>query len=185
MGDSSQEPAIVVVMGVSGCGKSSTGILLAERLGVPFLEADDLHPAANRVKMAAGRPLTEEDRRPWLAAISEWIEQATASRTGGVVACSALRYRYRQMFRRAGTRVWLLHLALDEATALRRVARRAGHFMPAALVDSQFAELEPLGPDEPGLTVDADNSRQAIVDQAAAALHSAGRVGGARYPEPG
>ncbi|MGW0966625.1 gluconokinase [Streptomyces sp. NPDC002516] len=172
-------------MGVSGCGKSSTGILLAERLGVPFLEADDLHPAANRVKMAAGRPLTEEDRRPWLAAISAWIEQATASRTGGVVACSALRYRYRQMFRGSGARVWLLHLTLDEAEARRRVARRAGHFMPAALVDSQFAELEPLRPDEPGLTVDAENARRAIVDRAAAALRSVGWAGGARCPEPG
>ena len=172
MGNPSQEPAIVVVMGVSGCGKSSTGILLAERLGVPFLEADDLHPAANRAKMAAGHPLSEEDRRPWLAAVSQWIEQATASRTGGVVACSALRYRYRQMFRRAGARVWLLHLALDKAAARRRVAGRTGHFMPAALVESQYAELEPLRPDEPGLTVDAENSRQAIVDRAAAALHS-------------
>jgi len=159
-------------MGVSGCGKSSTGILLAERLGVPFLEADDLHPAANRAKMASGRPLTEEDRQPWLAAVCEWIEQATASRTGGVVACSALRYRYRQILRRAGNHVWLLHLALDEAAARRRVARRTGHFMPAALVASQYAQLEPLRPDEPGLTVDAENSRQTIVDQAAAALHS-------------
>ncbi|MFI0966400.1 gluconokinase [Streptomyces sp. NPDC021080] len=174
MGNSSQEPAIVVVMGVSECGKSSTGILLAERLGVPFLEADDLHPAANRAKMAAGRPLTEEDRGPWLAAISEWIGQAAASRTGGVVACSALRYRYRQMFRGAGAGVWLLHLSLDEAAARRRVARRSGHFMPAALVDSQYAELEPLRPDEPGLTVDAENSRQSIVDRAEAALHSVG-----------
>ncbi|MFE4698846.1 gluconokinase [Streptomyces sp. NPDC056738] len=185
MGNPGQEPAIVVVMGVSGCGKSSTGILLAERLGVPFLEADDLHPASNRAKMAAGRPLTDEDRRPWLTAIDEWIEEATASRTGGVVACSALRYRYRQMFRRAGTRVWLLHLALDEATALRRVARRSGHFMPAVLVDSQYAELEPLRPDEPGLTVDAENSRQWIVDQAEAALHRVGWAGGPCRREPG
>ncbi|MFJ7964078.1 gluconokinase [Streptomyces sp. NPDC096324] len=181
MGNSSQEPAIIVVMGVSGCGKSTTGILLAERLGVPFLEADDLHPAANRAKMAAGRPLTEEDRRPWLATVSEWIAQATASRTGGVVACSALRYRYRQMFRGAGAHVWLLHLALDEAAALRRVARRTGHFMPAALVDSQYAELEPLRPDEPGLTVDAENSPQTIVHRAVAALHDLeGRGGGTR-----
>ncbi|MFD8733450.1 gluconokinase [Streptomyces sp. NPDC059618] len=170
---------------MSGSGKSSTGILLAERLGVPFLEADELHPAANRAKMAAGRPLTEEDRRPWLTAVTEWIGRATASRTGGVVACSALRYRYRQMFRRAGTHVWLLHLALDPATARRRVARRTGHFMPAALVDSQYAELEPLRPDEPGLTVDAENPRQEIVDRAAAALHSARWAGDARCPEPG
>ncbi|MFE2534772.1 gluconokinase [Streptomyces sp. NPDC059371] len=173
-GTPSPEPVVVVVMGVSGCGKSSTGALLAERLKVPFLEADDLHPAANRAKMAAGRPLTEEDRRPWLVAVTEWIERATESRTGGVVACSALRYRYRQMFRRAGAHVWLLHLALGKAAARLRVARRAGHFMPAALVDSQYAELEPLRPDEPGLTVDAENSRQAIVDRAATALKSFG-----------
>ncbi|MEV6192866.1 gluconokinase [Streptomyces sp. NPDC051920] len=177
MSDPSQQPAMVVVMGVSGCGKSSTGRLLAERLGVPFLEADTLHSAPNRAKMAAGRPLTEEDRGPWLAAVSQWIAQATASQTGGVVACSALRYRYRQMFRRAGARVWLLHLALDETAARQRVARRTEHFMPAALVDSQYAELEPLRPDEPGLTVDAENSRQAIVDRAAAALHAIGWAG--------
>ncbi|MFG2576300.1 gluconokinase [Streptomyces sp. NPDC048481] len=178
MGGPSQTPAIVLVMGVSGSGKSSAGILLAERLGVPFLEGDDLHPAVNRAKMAAGRPLTEEDRLPWLEAVSAWIEQAWASRSGGVVACSALRYRYRQMFRRAGPGVWLLHLALDEATARRRVAGRTAHFMPAALVDSQYAVLEPLRPDEPGLTLDADASLQTIVDRAEAALRGLGRATG-------
>ncbi|CAG6390602.1 gluconokinase, GntK/IdnK-type [Streptomyces cocklensis] len=174
MGDSTSVPAVIVVMGVSGSGKSTVGALLAERLQVPFLEADDLHPAANRATMAAGRPLTEQDRRPWLQDLARWIRQVTASGSGGVMACSALRYEYREVFRRAGAGVWFLHLAVGEAAARRRVAGRAGHFMPAALVDSQYADLEPLRPDEPGLTVDAEESAQAIVNQASAALRTIG-----------
>jgi gluconokinase len=141
---------------------------------VPFLEADDLHPGANRAKMAAGRPLTEEDRRPWLLSLTDWIRQATESGSGGVMACSALRYEYRERFRRAGAGVWLLYLAVSETAARRRVAGRHGHFMPASLVDSQYAALEPLRPDEPGLTVDAANSPQVIVDEALASLSAIG-----------
>lgn len=167
-------PVVVMVMGVSGSGKSTVGELLAERLHVPFVEADDLHPAANRAKMAAGRPLDEEDRRPWLLSLARWIREATESGSGGVMACSALRYEYRELFRRAGPGVWLLYLAVGEASARRRVAGRKGHFMPAALVNSQYAALEPLRPGEPGLTVDAELSPQAIVDEASAALRAIG-----------
>ncbi|MEH0579276.1 MULTISPECIES: gluconokinase [Streptomyces] len=163
-------PTVVVVMGVSGSGKSTVGLLLAQRLMVPFLEADDVHPAANRAKMAAGRPLDEEDRRPWLLAIAEWIREATDTGRGGVVACSALRRTYRELFRGAGAGVWFLHLALDRATAGRRVAGRSDHFMPARLVDSQYAALEPLRSDEPGLTVDAVADPQTIVDRAVRAV---------------
>ena len=155
MGTASRVPTVVVVMGVSGSGKSTVGRLLAQRLGVPFLEADDVHPAANRAKMAAGRPLDDEDRRPWLLSLADWIREATDAGRGGVMACSALKHEYRDLFRRAGAGVWFLHLALDRASADRRVAGHVGHFMPAWLVDSQYATLEPLRPDEPGLTVDA------------------------------
>ncbi|MFI1093908.1 gluconokinase [Streptomyces sp. NPDC020917] len=165
---------VVVVMGVAGSGKSTVGRLLADRLQVPFLEGDDLHPAANRLKMASGRPLTEEDREPWLLSLARWIGRASESGRGGVVACSALRYGYREVFRDAGGGVWILHLALGEAAARRRVAARTGHFMPTALVDSQYAELDPLRPGEAGLTVDAEDSPQAIVDRATAAVRAAG-----------
>jgi len=165
-------PTVVVVMGVSGSGKSTVGPLLAQHLGVPFLEADDVHPAANRAKMAAGHPLDDEDRRPWLLSIAEWIREASDAGQGGVVACSALKHAYRDVFRRAGAGVWFLYLALDRAAADRRVAGRAGHFMPARLVDSQYATLEPLRPDEPGLTVDAVADPQAIVDQAVRAVRA-------------
>ncbi|MFH8572618.1 gluconokinase [Streptomyces sp. NPDC017993] len=163
-------PTVVVVMGVSGSGKSTVGLLLAQRLMVPFLEADDVHPAANRAKMAAGRPLDDDDRRPWLLSIAAWIREAAGAGKGGVVACSALRYAYRDLFRRAGPGVWFLHLALDRVAADRRVAGRVDHFMPARLVDSQYAALEPLRPDEPGMTVDASADPQAIVDRAVLAL---------------
>ncbi|MET7615612.1 gluconokinase [Streptomyces sp. NPDC005408] len=167
-------PTVVVVMGVSGSGKSTVGGLLAQRLKVPFLEADDLHPDANRAKMARGRPLDDEDRRPWLLSLADWIREATDSGQGGVMACSALKHEYRDLFRRAGAGVWFLDLALDRATAGERVAGRVGHFMPARLMDSQYAALEPLRPDEPGLTVDAAADPQAIVDEAANAVRAIG-----------
>ncbi|CAM5578015.1 gluconokinase [Streptomyces hirsutus] len=166
-----QAATVVVVMGVSGSGKSTVGGLLAQRLMVPFLEADDLHPAANRAKMAAGHPLDDEDRRPWLLSLADWIRQATAAQ-GGVMACSALKSDYRDLLRQAGTGVWFLHLAIDRASAERRVAGRVGHFMPARMEASQYAALEPLRPDEPGLTVDAAADPQSIVDRAADAVRA-------------
>jgi gluconokinase len=174
MGATVPVPAVVAVMGVSGSGKSTVGRLLAQRLTVPFLEADDLHPAANRAKMAAGRPLDDEDREPWLQLLADWIREATDSGQGGVMACSALKHEYRDLFRRAGAGVWFLYLALDQGTADRRVAGREGHFMPARLVDSQYAALEPLRPDEPGLTVDAAADPQTIVDEAVRAVREIG-----------
>lgn len=157
-------------MGVSGSGKSTVGRLLAQRLKVPFLEGDDVHPAANRAKMAAGHPLDDEDRRPWLLSLTDWIGEALDEGRGGVMACSALKHEYRDAFRRADAGVWFLYLALDRATADQRVAGRVGHFMPARLVDSQYATLEPLRSDEAGLTVDATADPQSIVDEAVRAL---------------
>ncbi|WP_328482034.1 gluconokinase [Streptomyces sp. NBC_00377] len=163
-------PPVVVVMGVSGSGKSTVGRLLAQRLAVPFLEADDVHPAANRAKMAAGRPLDDQDRGPWLLSIADRIREATDDGRGGVMACSALKREYRDLFRSAGAGTWFLYLALDRDTAARRVAGRVDHFMPARLVDSQYAALEPLRPNEPGLTVDAAADPQTIADKAAHAV---------------
>ncbi|MBY8882739.1 gluconokinase [Actinacidiphila acidipaludis] len=157
-------------MGVSGSGKSTVGRLLAQRLMLPFVEADDVHPAANRAKMAAGRPLDDADRDPWLRALADWIADASGSGHGGVMACSALKRAYRDRFRRAGAGVWFLYLVVDRAAAGRRVAGRAGHFMPSDLVNSQYDALEPLRSDEPGMTVDATVGPQAIVATAAAAV---------------
>ncbi|MFE9813256.1 gluconokinase [Streptomyces sp. NPDC005548] len=160
---------VVIVMGVSACGKTTVGRRLAERLGVPFVDADDLHSAANRAKITSGRPLDDADRRPWLAAVAEWI-RTTADRSGGVMACSALRREYRDRLRPRGAEVWFLHLSLDPAVALERITARRGHFMPPELLDSQYQLLEPLQPGEPGTTVDASGSTEQTVRAALRAL---------------
>ena len=146
---------------MSGCGKSTVGLALASRLAVPFVDADDLHPAANIAKMAAGHPLTDADRLPWLDVVGTWLSE----HDDGVAACSALRRAYRDRLRGKAPGVFFVMLALDHDAALARVRGRRDHFMPAALVDSQFAALEPLGPDERGMTVDATLPLDVIVDQ--------------------
>ena len=133
----------LVVMGVSGCGKSSLGATLAAALALPFTDADDLHPAANRAKMAAGQPLTDADRWPWLLAVG-----AVLAKGAGVVACSALRRAYRDRLREAAGPVQFLHLVAPREVIAERLAARRGHFMPLALLDSQLATLEPLAPGE-------------------------------------
>ncbi|MEV0354449.1 gluconokinase [Nocardia sp. NPDC050697] len=153
-------------MGVSGSGKSTVGALLAARLGVPFLEGDDLHPAANLAKMRAGIPLTDADRWPWLAAAG-----ARLAATGGVLSCSALALRYRDRLRELVSGVLFAHLDVARAELARRLAARRGHFMPASLLDSQLAALEPLRPDEPGWTIPASGPP----DELAALLESAVR----------
>jgi gluconokinase len=153
---------IIVVMGVSGSGKSTVGRMLAERLGVPYAEGDDFHPAANVAKMAAGQPLTDEDRWPWLRSLADWI--AGHAGTGGVITCSALKRAYRDVLASAGTPVWFLHLAGEREVIAARLAGRSGHFMPAALLGSQFADLEQLGPDEPGATVDISVAPEEILE---------------------
>ncbi|HEY3869089.1 MAG TPA: gluconokinase, GntK/IdnK-type [Actinocrinis sp.] len=148
-------PAVVVIVsGVSGSGKSTVGGALARELGLPFLDGDALHPPANVAKMAAGHPLDDADRRPWLAALAAHTA-AMARARGGVVACSALKRTYRDELRDASPNVCFVQLVLGRADAIDRVAHRPAHFMPAILIDSQFAGLEPLQPDEPGLIVDA------------------------------
>jgi gluconokinase len=160
---------VVVVMGVSGCGKSTVGRVLAQRLGVPFAEADEFHPKANIDKMSAGRPLTDDDRWPWLRSIATWIG-ARADGGGGVVTCSALKRTYRDLLRSATDQVWFLHLHGSRETIGARVAARSGHFMPPALLDSQIADLEPLGSDEPGLVVDVAAGPDQIVETALRAM---------------
>ena len=144
-------------MGVSGSGKSTVGSALAQRLRVPFLDADTVHPPANIAKMAAGDPLDDCDRFPWLEAVGEWL---ASHRDGGVVACSALKRKYRDQLRKHCPRVEFLHLSGSPDLISGRLAARSGHFMPAALLRSQFDTLEPLGTDERGIVVDLDGDTQ-------------------------
>ena len=139
---------IVVVMGVCGSGKTTVGRLLARRMGWTFIEGDDLHPEANRRKMAAGMPLTDEDRRPWLDRIAGEMRRVDGECGSMVVACSALRRIYRDRLRECGADVQFLHLTGDTALFRARMERRAGHFMPAGLLDSQLATLELAGAGE-------------------------------------
>jgi len=153
---------LVVVMGVSGSGKSTVGAALAQRLRVPFVDADDLHPEANIAKMSRGEPLDDHDRHPWLEAIGRWLADHP---DGGVVSCSALKRRYRDQLRHHARHVEFLHLQGTHEVIARRQASRPGHFMPASLLSSQFATLEPLQPDEGGLVIDVDQSVDAIVQR--------------------
>ncbi len=154
----------VVVMGVAGCGKSTVGQMLADRLSLVYEEADGFHPPENVGKMARREPLDDADRAPWLAAIAQRI----IDRRGElVVSCSALKRCYRDVLRAADDRGVFVHLDIDRSTAEVRVASRPGHFMPAALVVSQFEDLEPLEPDETGGSVDATAGLGTVVAAAA------------------
>src|SRR4051812_3494498 len=155
-------PPPLVVMGVSGSGKSTVGAALAGRLRVPFEDADDLHPPANIAKMTRGEALDDHDRWPWLERIGEWL---AAHPDGGVMSCSALKRRYRDQLRHHCPSVEFLHLAGGRDLIERRQASRPGHFMPASLLSSQFETLEPLEPDERGVVVEVDGSVDQIVEQ--------------------
>ncbi|MDJ0344558.1 gluconokinase [Streptomyces sp. H10-C2] len=161
-------PPVVVIMGVSGSGKSTVGGLLAERMGVRYAEADDFHPPANIARMSAGHPLDDADREPWLDAIAAWIAEHDGQ--GGVVSCSALRRRYRDRLRADAPQLFFLHLDGPPELIAARLAARMEHFMPPGLLRSQFAALEPLDPDEPGAVVPIDGGPQQIADRAFAAL---------------
>lgn len=152
----------IVVMGVSGSGKSTVGAALAQRLRVPFADADDFHPPANIDKMTAGQPLNDDDRYPWLEAIGTWLAEHCDG--GGAMSCSALKRKYRDQLRRHCPGVEFLHLSGTPEVIGRRQASRPGHFMPASLLQSQFATLEPLEPDERGTVIDVDQDIDSIVD---------------------
>ena len=154
--------APIVVMGVSGSGKSTVGAALAQRLRVPFADADDFHPEANIAKMTAGHALDDDDRRPWLDSIGEWL---AAHDEGGVMSCSALKRTYRDQLREHCPDVDFLHLAGTPEVIGRRQASRPGHFMPASLLASQFETLEPLAADEHGVDVDVDQNIDSIVNE--------------------
>jgi len=157
---SSRTPLVIVVMGVSGCGKSTVGRVLAERLGWVFQEGDDLHPASNVAKMRAGVALTDEDRWPWLDRVAAWIEGRLAAGQSGVVACSALKRIYRERLARQGGVVFV-YMAVDRHDLEERLAGRRGHYMPAALLASQLEILEEPGTDESVIRVDAKISADA------------------------
>ncbi len=147
-------PRSIIICGVAGCGKSTLGAALAARLDRPFIEGDTLHPPANIARMAAGQPLDDGDRAPWLAAIAAQLAAWDAAATPGVITCSALKRSYRDRLR-AGAPSRFVFLAITPAAARRRLAARPHHFMPASLVASQFAALEPPQPDETALPVAA------------------------------
>ncbi|MFR0355103.1 gluconokinase, GntK/IdnK-type [Streptomyces sediminimaris] len=154
--------APVVVMGVSGCGKTTVGQYLAESLGAPFEEGDRFHPRCNVEALENGTRLDDRSRSPWLAAVAARM-RAAGSEEGLVITCSALRHIYRELLRAARPDAFFVHLALDQDAATARVAARRSHFMPASLVSSQYEDLEPLQEDEAGLTVDATLPVERIV----------------------
>jgi len=154
---------IVVVAGVSGSGKSTVGAMLADRMHWEFADGDSLHPAANVAKMHAGVPLTDEDRRPWLSAIEDWMDQRISAGESAVVACSALHRAYRGALLDGRPEARLVFLTLSPAVAAARLAARHGHFFPAQLLDSQFRDLEPPDQTERVLVIDADQAPDQLI----------------------
>jgi gluconokinase len=146
----------IVVMGVSGSGKTSAARELTRQLGWEYIEGDDLHPEANVAKMAAGTPLDDEDRWPWLRQIAQVIGEHEAAGKSLVITCSALKRAYRDLLRDGHPSVWFAHVDVSREVLTERLAQRKGHFMPPSLLDSQLATLERLGEDEPGGVIAGD-----------------------------
>ena len=157
-------PCALVVMGVSGSGKSTIAQKLAERLGWRYEDGDKFHPASNVAKMSAGQPLTDEDRRPWLQAIAGEIDRICEAGQRAVIACSALKHAYRDILVHGRSDVRIIFLKGTQALIAHRLAMRKGHFMPAGLLDSQFKTLEPPDQSERPVTVSIDASVETIVD---------------------
>ena len=154
---------VLVVSGVAGSGKTTIGKMLAERMRVAYAEADDFHTEANRLRMAAGLPLSDHDREPWLAAIRSWIDERLTAGEGGVVTCSALKRSYRDGLELPGVK--LVFLKVNWATIESRLVSRRGHFFPAELAASQFETLQEPGPDEDVLVVDGSLPPEEVVSQ--------------------
>ena len=157
----------MVVMGVSGCGKSDIGQRLATALGMPFVEGDAWHSPDNIAKMAAGIPLTDDDRAVWLATLRDQIANSASM----VLSCSALKRRYRDLLREGDPALFFIELDGSRALIEERMRARRGHFMPTSLLDSQFQDLEPLQPDEAGLRVDISGSLASITEAILAELN--------------
>jgi gluconokinase/shikimate kinase len=154
---------VLVLMGVSGCGKSTVAGVLAGRLGWDFGEGDDLHPAENVAKMAAGHPLTDEDRWPWLERVAQWIREHTEAGRPGIITCSALKRSYRDILR--GDHVVFVYLHGTREQIAARLSARHGHYMPPELLDSQFATLETPGEDEHALSIDIGPPADVLADE--------------------
>ncbi|MGI3778128.1 MAG: gluconokinase [Janthinobacterium lividum] len=165
-------PQVLVVMGVSGSGKTSVAKALDERLHWPFQEGDDLHPPANVEKMRSGHALTDEDRAPWLRAVAAWIEARRQAGEPGVITCSALRRAYRDAVTGGHPGVRVVYLKADRALIEERLGQRQHHYMPAALLESQLATLEEPSPDEHVLTVAVHGSVEDIAAEVAARLRA-------------
>ena len=156
-------PAVLVLMGVTGCGKTTVAALLAGRLGWALEEGDSLHPQANIDKMSAGHPLDDADRAPWLEEVADWVETRLRAGESGVITCSALKRAYRDRIGRQRDGVVFVYLAGTRETIGARLAARHDHFMPARLLDSQFADLQPPAADEPAVRVDIGGKPAEIV----------------------
>lgn len=161
-----------MVMGVSGCGKSTVGALLGKRLGTTFYDGDDFHPAANKAKMAGGIPLDDDDRMPWLAEIGAALAGSAGREGSCIVACSALKRSYRDLLRSFAPDTVFIHLSGDEATISDRLGSRDHEYMPATLLASQLATLEPLRPDEAHVAVDIHEDPATLVERIAPALEA-------------
>jgi gluconokinase len=162
---------LVVVMGVSGSGKTTVGRGIATAMGWDYAEGDDFHSAENVAKMASGVPLTDEDRWPWLRAIGDWLDEHERAGRSAVVTCSALRRVYRDLLREGRDEVRFCHVHVDTDLIKSRLEHRQGHYMPPSLLPSQLATLEPLQPDEPGVVVSATPAPDEIVQDALRKLH--------------
>ena len=156
---------VLVVMGVSGCGKSTVAGLLSARLGWSFMEGDSLHPDVNIAKMESGQPLTDEDRWPWLDEVADWIEGQHAAGEDGLITCSALKRSYRDVLNRRGEGVVFVYLAGKRRTLEERMRARVGHFMPPGMLASQLETLEEPRPDEPSIRVPIEQSSAEIAEQ--------------------
>jgi len=163
-------PVVLVLMGVSGSGKTTVAQIIAERLRWPFEEGDALHPPANVAKMAAGHPLTDEDRAPWLAKVADWVDARLDAGESGVITCSALKRKYRALIDRRGERVEFVYLHGSRELIASRLATRQGHFMPSSLLDSQLATLEEPADDEPVIRVEIGAAPESVAADVLAAL---------------
>lgn len=162
MNDTTQ-PQFVIVMGVSGSGKTTVATGLADALGWTYVEGDELHPAANVEKMRAGTPLTDDDRWPWLRKIGEWIDEHGAQGKSAVITCSALKRSYRDLLREGRPGVQFCHVDVSREQLETRLEQRQGHYMPASLLQSQLDTLQPLQDDEPGVVVESKGGQEAVL----------------------